>query len=858
MLIGLAAGGEGPLPPADPPYVLLQQDRLSDTLSGGIPPPPPDGVDGWVHGRRAFDAGLTGAPPLIAQTPVFHYADVDISRLFGNNGGIDAIRPDPAFAGAVIDVQPGAMPFDPLWDGHEQTDSDQAGQTGRARQAGRRLGQGLWSEGGFPTIAVGAAPDQVAPLWWPFFAGLAEELAARPAASLHLLMPAALHQAHGPRLLEQFDGIRRMLKLHMPAAAMRAWEERGSLGVMLDLGGDQAQAPYVDAYEPPDNLLSAAQKTALITAKAVSEEYLLCVNPPRIPPTPGTDGPTLPRRPFDAPQSPLRLDFRTPLDEYDRIGPAGLDGEPAMIFWSPEGAAALLWDGAETPLSFTDRRRSVPVHTLVLDEIRYEQPSNGAVTIEPAAGPILLERLDAPRYAWPALLWHEWEREPGLRGQEMAVTFGFANRTGLRMQGVLSLLPGEERSAHPDNAPVNVAAGADTIVTGSVRGAFRLGEPVEGRLVFVPQGGGMVQRSFVFHPEPYQSWRRLLAAPIAAPPIRRSPSDGGDEIVVASTGGEIMALDPMGDPRWRHAVSGRFFAPLTEGRDSRGGSLLAGVDHRGRVHAFDAGGARTWTSRAGPGGREARIAAARLHGYPGAEFVVTTPGYGVTALTSAGQHLWEVLDMGEQLWSIAIEPQSEDLGALLVVSSQEDGVMYMLDGLGDVLWESALPAPPSAPPVTRSPDSGEPDTVLVGLRDGRIWEGGLDGGGVAIHETGADEPIRAVAVVPPVPGSPLRCAVTTPSGVTGLGEDLEPLWRQPLRGAGPATVWRYGGHNYLAVTTPRGIVALGPDGRVAWRDERAAATPADSVLPVPIRGADTDNLVYTAADHTVRSLAPQR
>ncbi|MFP4191523.1 MAG: PQQ-binding-like beta-propeller repeat protein [Candidatus Hydrogenedentota bacterium] len=872
FLFGLAVAANSAPLPAKLPDVLLEPPPHASLSADGIRAAREAGATGYIPSAETLssqhspenwapETGYLDAFPRVAlDMDLPHFAPDTLDEELIGKEVLDGLS--PAASGIVLDTQANALAYHFLWDGYAYTEYTRREVAGKAASAGREMGRQLASA--LPEsdwLVLGLPPGETGPLWWPFFRGL---VSAAPSGGprVHLMLNISRDRAAWAPLQRLRERAESFLQLQLGEDLWRKWRRQGNIGfrVACDPGG-----PAIGDEDRQTDL-------ALFAARAASDRYVIAHSPPwewepaSLPLGPGS---IVLNGSAAAVRLPRDVTFRTPLESHQRVGQGEYAGKPALVFWSEEGAAVLLWDESAEAVVFENRTRAIAVHHLTLGNTEFHYPKQdgdpvfppetGRVTVDAFEGPAIVDRLPPRDYAWPAALWMDFEGMTARATWELDMRYGFANRTGLSFRGALQMLTSPHYAARPANMPLELAAGEDLAFRGALRGSLRLNEPVEVQLVLVQHGGGAISQSFEYTPGPFLAWKAYDIAPSAGPPLIASRAEEeGRVIVTADTAGGVSARDLTGALVWRREVGAPFTGAGAVGRDTRDNPLVAFLDQRGRLRAFSSDGEHRWAANTFARGTNNAAHAQQLHGYPGTEFVITAPGAGLQAFHAGGEPLWSHRDPGGRLYS-AVQGATPDRPArIALASSHQNGMLTILDGLGEIQWSTPLAGPPAMAPVFLENEAGSDELVTVSA-NGTVEHWDVDEQQrLAVHDIAELASAQGLVALAD-PSGALRYVAATPGAVIGFDEDFELLWRngetQPL--SAPA-LDDAGDMLRILTATDDGVAAFDETGELLWRERRAALPPAGPPVALPREPGRTPLYAYTSADHFLRLIAPQQ
>jgi len=130
----------------------------------------------------------------------------------------------------------------------------------------------------------------------------------------------------------------------------------------------------------------------------------------------------------------------------------------------------------------------------------------------------------------------------------------------------------------------------------------------------------------------------------AAPAVADVDGDGAEDVVVADSTGNLVALTGQGKPLWSARLPGGVIedsCPAVADLDNDGNPEVLVGDLSGAVSCFDNSGKRCWRFT-GDGSQMGPVLVADLYDAPGKEVVVTSHDQHIYALTAQGQWLWDV------------------------------------------------------------------------------------------------------------------------------------------------------------------------------------------------------------------------
>ncbi|MFO7776145.1 MAG: hypothetical protein R6W89_10130, partial [Candidatus Hydrogenedentota bacterium] len=665
FLFGLAVAANSAPLPAELPDVLLEPPPQASLSADGIRAAREAGAAGYIPSAETLSsqhspenwapetAYLDAFPRVALDMDVPHFAPDALDEELIEKEVLDSLS--PAASGIVLDTQASALAYHFLWGGYAYAEHTRRDVAEKAVSAGREMGRQLASalpEGDW--LVLGLPPGETGPLWWPFFRGLVSA-APSDGPRVHLILNISRDRAAWAPLQHLRERTESFLQLHLGEDLWREWRRQGNIGFRV-------------ACDPSDPAIGDEDRQtdlALFAARAASDRYVIAHSlpwewePASVPLEPGS---IVLNGSAGAVRLPRDVTFRTPLESHQRVGQGEYAGEPALVFWSAEGAAVLLWDESAEAMVFENRTRAIPVHHLTQGNTEFHYPKQdgdpvfppetGRVTVDAFEGPAIVDRLPPRDYAWPAALWMDFEGMTRRATWELDIRYGFANRTGLSFSGALQTLTPPRYAARPANMPLELAAGEDLAFRGSLRGSLRLNEPVKLELVLVQHGGGAISQSFEYTPGPFLAWQARHIAPFAGQPlIAFRTAEEGHAIVTADAAGGVSARDVTGTLLWRREIGAAFTGAGAVGRDTRNNPLVAFLDQRGRLRAFSSEGEPRWTANTFARGTNATANAQQIHGYPGTEFVITVPGAGLQAFHAGGEPLWSHREAGQQLHS---------------------------------------------------------------------------------------------------------------------------------------------------------------------------------------------------------------
>lgn len=209
----------------------------------------------------------------------------------------------------------------------------------------------------------------------------------------------------------------------------------------------------------------------------------------------------------------------------------------------------------------------------------------------------------------------------------------------------------------------------------------------------------------------------------ASPAVGDLDGDGYPDILAATTGGTLWALDGNGLEIWRHAVGGVFSCPptLVPACEGKNGRALA-VNNDGLVVCHDGvSGAQQWTYQL-PGKvawAASAIAAADLDGDGAMEFLVGDSENTLVCLDSSGAEVWRAQTDSGFVTSPVVADIDGD-GALEILVGGSRVALVCLDRQGRALWRVEHPAANASHPIACDLDRDGRLELLVGTKKGLL------------------------------------------------------------------------------------------------------------------------------------------
>jgi len=551
-----------------------------------------------------------------------------------------------------------------------------------------------------------------------------------------------------------------------------------------------------------------------------------------------------------------RKDFpyavRQPLDGFQRIGALpGFETPPtwawvlrsgneaALAAWNPRAIfASKPYGGRGDTYTLANRPPSCWITRLdsgerqpVLLKDRLEIPIPDA--------PMLLEGLPLAEWALPAALSIRAEAPLTPDGAPATLELGYVQASPLAMDAQLECAVPNDPAADSKTFAVSVKDGESIRLRHIVQGNWRLGATQIFQLSLLVPGGAVIHREAAFPVWPELKAAYWCGAPLAgAPAVLDFEDDGRFEIIVCDVDGGVTALRANGELLWQRFFTVPFeTAPAALQQQDR--ALVAVCDAAGQLQCLDGGGHTVFSVSLGGGQSPQALLPARLGD---AVWIVAGMGDGcIAAVEPRSGRLWEHILRGPLLEICAAD------NAVAALVQENDPVLSMLDGRGEIQWKAALPPMAVTRPLLTALPGGRP-AIVASTVPGELLQ----------YDTATGTLLRKISLGGPVA---MQCAAAcgqdllagTECGLYCIGADGALRWDMGGWGI-PAVAWRRAGgmSAVIAATERGGWMGVNSEGILQWEENRALGP----IVGTPYVGdVDADGrieCVYGSADRTVR------
>ncbi|MBX7260011.1 MAG: hypothetical protein K1Y02_26895, partial [Candidatus Hydrogenedentes bacterium] len=420
----------------------------------------------------------------------------------------------------------------------------------------------------------------------------------------------------------------KILSLKLSPEGLRVWERVGAVDFGLNLA--TLESPATESEE-----VRQRRKGALIAGKLNASEFVVNVEAPPVgwkSPDPQVD----------------TLSFETPLDGFVRVGRHSWAGADADVLRNKDGAAAALLSGIPDHASIASQIDPIHVSNLLTGEVSKHPADTSPVELNATDSPTLVASLPIRTWAAPAGLWISAEYPPAGQTRTANINYGWANRTGVAMSGVIEATVPDRFAITPSGLPFSAADGDSVSAIGRITGTFDGAPTLTARLVLAaPQGEPIVHDFALTFPPPLR-WSAEMDGPItAAPATADLDGDGLLEVYAASLSGDVASFNAAGELRWRWESPAPVSTSPVVFRHWTGTPHLAVWDDAGLLHCYKPDGIPRFEVPIGAPARNGHLLTANLHGFPGQELVCALDSGQILALLSNGQELWKFAAQNE-------------------------------------------------------------------------------------------------------------------------------------------------------------------------------------------------------------------
>ncbi|MBI4560171.1 MAG: PQQ-binding-like beta-propeller repeat protein [Candidatus Hydrogenedentes bacterium] len=776
---------------------------------------------------------------------------------------------EAGFRGLALDTASSSLFYDCDWDGYNslllRPPEIERGAREFGKQITREVAHAL-PDGEILVIADGVL--QSGALWLPLVAGLTEGLPSTTTTSMHLITRELRDEARPGVVQAEFRIISSLLESRLSGKALRRWQERGTVGLAVQLPARIASEESPAQVESGDSgKRDGDSGVRLALAKLLSGKYVV-VNTESL----------ATNLPSSSPEGSAPLNVKTPIDAYRRVGIVPFGDVNAFVLYSDEGAALVLSDGLPRSVEVSQRDSPVRVTNLLSGKkLELLPDEQGKAVPGPFAAPTLIERLSVREYVLPAALWFETLTPLTPSKRSVPVIFGFVNRTDFVLDGTLEAVPGGPMAVSPRSQPFHLEPEEAVQIQGNLTGRFSLGEDISLRILVSLPGSQGISRDFSPSVMPDLLWQARLVGRITAAPTSFGLDNHNPRTVVVSEAGEVFCFDRDGKTLWKRYFPTRFSVQPVVAKHWTNTPMVVVGGQRGNVWAMDADGADRWETHVGSGGTVSAIRAAQLDSFPGDELVLARSDGSVTALASNGRTLWTHPSEGGKAYMTIANGEGDGYDQIVSVWDDAPFAAVCIHERGAIRWQTTLPDMPTCPPAVADLNRDGQKEIVVGIqedpnRNSRILGDGrkevvvgiqrsglllLDASSGSVQNT-TSLPVGTTALdvtsadVAAAEGQELL--VATNAGIYCLSANGTTLWSAGIPTTGGLVAEKYRERTVILVPgTDGALYGLSSEGDILWND---------TYSPVPITGiaamAGMDGAagyVCTTWDGAVRALS---
>jgi len=740
--------------------------------------------------------------------------------------------------GIAIDTKPSSLFYDYRWDGYDFSSTSHLEPEDilkGARTFGKRIARAVLTE--FPEaecLLMADSNQPYGPLWTALLEGFLEGMDTSVTTSLHLFMRETGNKANQRPLSQTADKINQTFRLILSEQGWNRWQKYGALAFGLNV---------LEYSGTPEKLQSMTQdpisayRLRLAMAKLYSVSYVgIEAGESSTPIVENLDA----------------FSVRTPLDQLQRVGSYTHQGITGYVLSGKEGAALVLSAGVNESSLTLDRETPVPIINIESGAQGDVEVRNKKVVVEPLTFPATLKNLPVNDWVLPASIWFKPEESATPGKSRCPIRFGLAARTQFALSGTLSAMAPEGFTLKPANIAIELQPGETIEAEGVLAGDFELGEaPVVDLILSLP-GSAPIIRKFSCPVASNLRWKTPLDGSVVGG-FRVTELDGDDsnEIIVCSQAGEVAVFNANGEVRWKRRFATRFTCkPIAQCHESEK-ALIATLDYKGRLQAFEGKGQIEWEKDFDavpcPGG----LLTAQLDEDSEVEILVAFDNGRIVALQNDGEELWRHQREPGKYYILTGRGPSETHDRVFTIPAVSPGTFECIDHEGERKWQIQIEKPVACCPILVDLNADDSPEIVIANANGPIQVLDIVTGTVlAQHETETET--AGLAAGDRLPSNGNEILVGTAEKLSCLSENLETRWTVDIHMSTTPVLDPFSIPPRILVPTTEGtLVCVDADGQVLWRDTRS---PTALTVPPTVADLDGDSLpecLFAAADRVL-------
>lgn len=573
--------------------------------------------------------------------------------------------------GLMLQNDPTAPGYDYRWEGYDWDVCPPPCLAERARQAGRRLRRALFSAFPEADVLVPVPENGSAlPLWFLWLAGLVERDGQQDAAHVHL-------------------GFRAVSEKELDAESASLFERLSAL-----IGGDSEALCSRSVMWNGTGSHTASVLHALLCA----DRYVVIT----------------PIVPYDSEWVETMQRSYAYFEGYERVG-YSTSGKTGLRYYALRGkdGAGVIVDGSH--FDFSELASAKKGVDLATDEIF--RPSDNPAFFQ-NSHPFFVFPLPLKDWVTPACLW--FELQPGGTDSVFPISYGFANRTGFSVSGMMGVGLRCRGIVSPGIVPVQASPGERVEVQGVLSGLERDAPQLKLSVnLFSTDMKPLSRELRVALPVPVL-WKAFFEGEVPGAPAILSDASGNMQLVVTTRAGEMTMLTEEGNVLWRKWFRNRFSTCPAVVHGPYGAYQIVSGDDRGWLIACDPEGRELWRSRPLQTGIVGTPLRANLHWFPGDEILVRDSQGVLVSLLSNGKVWWRYEALAPCVGALVfpISSRNRDFVALLCASTPPE--LRCLSNTGNELFRIKLSFEPSCAPLTLDVDGDGVAEIVLGGVNGEV------------------------------------------------------------------------------------------------------------------------------------------